>query len=150
MSDSKSIKNQKSVFETRRDFILLGLASVGAAWAGSMLQFKLFPREGGAVEASPVEIPLSDLPVGGTKQIEYGGIPTLVLRTAESVKAFSLICTHLGCIVEWQPAELEFYCPCHDGRFDQFGEVISGPPPVPLEQFATRVEADKVIVGDVS
>ena len=139
----------KSVFETRRDFIQLGFAAVGAAWVGTMLQSRLFPVDGGIQEAQVVEIPLAELPVGGFKMITYAGSPTIVLRTLESVKAFSLICTHLGCIVEWQQANLEFYCPCHDGRFDQFGEVLAGPPPVPLEQFPTRIEADKVIVGEV-
>lgn len=149
MSENEKISPKRSVFETRREFIQLGLAAVGVAWAGTFVQSKLFPAESSVQEAQPVEIPLSELPVGGYKQIVYGGNPTIVLRTNESIKAFSLICTHLGCIVEWQANQLEFYCPCHDGRFDQFGEVLAGPPPVPLEQFSTRVEADKVIVGDV-
>jgi cytochrome b6-f complex iron-sulfur subunit len=148
MSENEKKTPKRSVFETRREFIQLGLAAVGAAWVGTLVQSKLFPAEGSTQEAQPVELPLSELPVGGFKQITYGGIPTIVLRTAESVKAFSLVCTHLGCIIEWQPNQLEFYCPCHDGRFDQFGEVLAGPPPVPLEQFMVRVEADKVIVGE--
>lgn len=149
MSENTEITPKRSVFETRREFIQIGIAAVGAAWLGTLVQSKVFPAEGAVQEAQPVEFPLSELPVGGSKEIVYGGVPTIVLRTAESVKAFSLICTHLGCIVEWQPGQMEFYCPCHDGRFDQFGEVLAGPPPVPLEQFSTRIEADKVIVGDV-
>ncbi len=69
------------------------------------------------------------------------------MRTAEGVRAFSMVCTHLGCIVRWEEGKKEFYCPCHDGRFDQFGEVLAGPPPVPLEQIAVRVEGEKVVVG---
>jgi cytochrome b6-f complex iron-sulfur subunit len=149
MSVTEKIIPKRSVFESRREFIQLGVAAVGAAWLGTLVQSRLFPSESSVQEAAPVEIPLSELPVGGYKEIVHGGIPTIVLRTAESVKAFSLICTHLGCIIEWQQNQLEFYCPCHDGRFDQFGEVLAGPPPVPLEQFSTRIEADKVIVGDV-
>lgn len=90
---------------------------------------------------------LADLPVGGAHQISYGSTPLLVLRTAESIKAFSLICTHLGCTIEWQAARQEFRCPCHEGRFDQFGEVLAGPPVVPLEQVAVHVEGEQVIVG---
>ena len=59
-----------------------------------------------------------------------------------------MICTHLGCLVEWEEATQQFHCPCHDGRFDQFGEVLSGPPPVPLEQIPVQVQGDKVIVGE--
>jgi cytochrome b6-f complex iron-sulfur subunit len=138
-----------SVFQSRRRFIQLGAAALGAAWAGTLVQSKLFPVQSSAQEATPVEFPLSELPVGGSKSITYGGSPVLVLRTPESIKAFSLICTHLGCVVEWQDVNMEFYCPCHDGRFDQFGEVIAGPPPIPLEQFPVQVEDDKVIVGEV-
>jgi Rieske Fe-S protein len=137
-----------SGFASRRRFIQLGLAVAGAAWVGTFVQSKLFPQTS-AQEAKPVEFPLSELPVGVVKYITYAGAPAIVMRTAESIKAFSLICTHLGCTLQWQEGSREFYCACHDGRFDQFGEVIAGPPPVPLEQFPVRAEDDKVIVGEL-
>lgn len=141
--------SHKSAFVSRRQFIQLGFAAVGAAWAGSMVQSQIFPQSSGLEETKPVEIPLTELPIGGNKIINYGGSPAIVLRTPESIKAFSLICTHLGCIVQWQEAQQEFYCPCHDGRFDQFGEVISGPPPVPLEEIAVKVENNTITIGEV-
>jgi cytochrome b6-f complex iron-sulfur subunit len=121
---------------------------LGAAWLGTWLQSRLFPAAT-TQEAQPVSFPLSDLPVGGTKAITYGGVSVLVLRTRESVRAFSLTCTHLGCTVEWQADKKGFYCPCHDGRFDEFGDVVAGPPPIPLEQIAVRVEGEIVTVGEV-
>jgi cytochrome b6-f complex iron-sulfur subunit len=137
-----------SVFASRRRFLQLGLITLGAAWLGTFIQSRLFPQAS-AQEATPVEFPVSDLPVGGVKYITYAGAPAIVLRTPESIKAFSLVCTHLGCIVEWQDGKQEFYCACHDGRFDQFGEVIAGPPPVPLEEFPVREEDGKVVVGEL-
>lgn len=144
-----SLPTRSSVFLSRRQFIQVGIGVIGAAWAGTYLQARLFPRQDTTGEAQPVEFPLADLPVGSVKPINYGGTPTLVLRTPESIKAFSLICTHLGCTIRWQEGDQEFYCPCHDGRFDRFGEVLGGPPPVPLEEFPVRVEDEKVIVGEV-
>jgi cytochrome b6-f complex iron-sulfur subunit len=136
-----------SVFASRRQFIQLGLVAVGAAWAGTFVQSRIFPQAT-IQEAKPVMFPLSELPVGGAKHVTYGGVPAIVIRSPESIKAYSLVCTHLGCIVEWQEGDQEFYCACHDGRFDQFGEVTAGPPPVPLEQFPVRVEDETVIVGE--
>lgn len=141
-------ESRPSVFVSRRNFIQLGLASVGAAWAGAWLQTQLFPASGSDQEAQPVTFPLSELPVGEFRLLLFGGSPAIVLRTPASVRAFSLICTHLGCTVQWQPEKKEFYCPCHDGRFDEFGEVLAGPPPIPLEQIALRVEGDQVILGE--
>ncbi|HWQ83475.1 MAG TPA: ubiquinol-cytochrome c reductase iron-sulfur subunit [Anaerolineales bacterium] len=147
---SPTLAEKPSVFTSRRNFLQFGIAAVGAAWAGTLLQTRLFPIQTGPAEARPVEFPLSELPVGQTKLITYAGQPAIVLRTTESIKAFSLICTHLGCTVEWQAANLEFYCPCHDGRFDQFGEVTAGPPPVPLEAYPVQIVDDKVVVGETA
>lgn len=147
MTNSETPSIPSSVFLSRRQFIQLGLAAVGTAWAGTVVQSRLFPAGQADVEAKPVVFPLADLPVGSSQQITLGSIPVIVLRTPESIKAFSLICTHLGCIVEWDETQSEFYCPCHDGYYDQFGEVVAGPPPVPLEQFQVQVQDDQIIIG---
>jgi Rieske Fe-S protein len=137
------------VFLSRRRFMQLGLATLGAAWAGVFVQSRLFPVAATG-DNRPVSFPLADLTVGGAKYVTYAGVPVIVLRTPESLRAFSLVCTHLGCQVDWLPTEQGFHCGCHDGRFDQFGDVTGGPPPVPLEAFEVRVEADQVIVGNSS
>lgn len=60
--------------------------------------------------------------------------------------AMSNVCTHLGCRVRWISGREQFYCPCHDGIFDKEGNVVSGPPPRPLDRYEVKVENDQLFI----
>lgn len=87
-----------------------------------------------------------DIPVGGSKKVIVGGSAILLVRTATGVKAYSAICTHLGCIVEWDGRKREIICPCHAGVFDIEGRPVSGPPPRPLPYYAVKVLDGKIFI----
>ncbi len=89
---------------------------------------------------------LEDIPVWGAKKVTLGASALLVLRTPNEVKAFSAVCTHLGCLVDWDTKKRSILCPCHAGTFDVNGHVVSGPPPKPLPEHAVKVIDGKIFV----
>jgi Rieske Fe-S protein len=63
------------------------------------------------------------------------------------LKAFSAVCTHLACIVQFRSDINHIWCACHNGHFDLNGRNVEGPPPKPLEQFVVNVRADQIVVS---
>ncbi|ACB07913.1 Rieske (2Fe-2S) protein [Candidatus Korarchaeum cryptofilum] len=71
--------------------------------------------------------------------------PELVQKAGTELKAFSAVCTHLGCIVHLEKKD-DIYCPCHAGYFDPVtGEVLAGPPKKPLPEVKIRIDEN----GDI-
>jgi Rieske Fe-S protein len=97
----------------------------------------------------PAEVSLADVPVDGLFLTHYAEKPVLVRRSADDeIEAISLVCTHLGCTVEWQPDEQQFYCPCHEGKFDAEGRAVAGPPKVPLQRLKVERQGDTILIGE--
>ena len=65
----------------------------------------------------------------------------------DEVIAISASCTHLGCIVTWDEEQKIFKCPCHDGRYDVEGRVISGPPSGPLRRHKSKIEDGTILLA---
>jgi Rieske Fe-S protein len=78
----------------------------------------------------------------------FGNEPGILVRTpAGDLRAFSAVCTHLACIVQYRPDLSQIWCACHNGHYDLNGKNISGPPPKPLEQYAVNVRTDQIVVS---
>jgi glycine/D-amino acid oxidase-like deaminating enzyme/nitrite reductase/ring-hydroxylating ferredoxin subunit len=76
---------------------------------------------------------LADVLQGEGKIVKLQGKKMAVYRDSDGkVKKRSAICTHMGCVVRWNPAETTWDCPCHGSRFRTDGSVISGPAETPL------------------
>ncbi len=71
----------------------------------------------------------------------------LIHHVDDSWTAFSAVCTHLNCVVEYQAEKQRFFCACHEGVFDgATGENIAGPAPSPLPRYHVQVEEGGVRV----
>jgi menaquinol-cytochrome c reductase iron-sulfur subunit len=69
----------------------------------------------------------------------------LYTEDATSFRAFSGVCTHLGCSIGFDSEKKRFHCPCHHGLFDaQSGAVIGGPPPRGMDALPVKVENGEV------
>ena len=78
--------------------------------------------------------------------VPVSGQRVIVLQSQDQLFAFSAKCTHEGCTVTYLPGQSVIWCPCHDGRFDLNGRVLSGPPPQPLPKYAANRQPDGGIV----
>lgn len=82
---------------------------------------------------------VEELPQDGGVRVSHRGRPILLVNVEGEVRAFLAICTHEGCVVGWSDALKLIQCPCHDGRYDREGQVVSGPPPSPLLRLEVAV-----------
>jgi menaquinol-cytochrome c reductase iron-sulfur subunit len=103
--------------------------------------------------------PLANYPIGEPKPFNFtrsqvngwektvNSYGVFVVRKDESqVMVVSNICTHLGCRVTWHSDQQHYISPCHDGHFDMLGNVVSGPPPRPLDEFVTKIEDGNLFI----
>jgi glycine/D-amino acid oxidase-like deaminating enzyme/nitrite reductase/ring-hydroxylating ferredoxin subunit len=78
----------------------------------------------GRAERAAVE----ELGPGEGALIRVRGRKTAVYRAEDgTLHTMSPVCQHLYCIVDWNPAERSWDCPCHGSRYDATGGVIQGP-----------------------
>lgn len=137
---------------SRRDFLKLTyrfLTVTGLAIILGPIVAYFYPSKLEEVPSDPVLVgPEDELPVGTSKTIRFGRYPALIINTSEGLRAYSAVCTHFACIVKWKSDENRIYCPCHDGFFEPLnGEVISGPPPTPLDPLKVEVVDGQIYVG---
>jgi len=138
------------VNEDRRKFLgicLGGLTASAAVAAGYPVYRYLAPLQK-AKSAGKVVRPEEEVPAGGAKFFEYAGSTAVLVRNqGGELIALSAVCTHLGCIVQWEKEKQIFLCPCHAGHYTVAGIVISGPPPKPLARLPLVVANGAITVG---
>ena len=131
----------------RRSFLdaLLGIGfvSTAAAMAYPVGRYLVPPPSGEPETASAVAARAIELKPNSGKVFKFGNRPGIVVRTADGeVRAFSAVCSHLDCTVQYKTDTAQLWCACHNGTYDLGGNVVSGPPPRGLEQFVVNLRGD--------
>jgi Rieske Fe-S protein len=88
---------------------------------------------------------VSGMPSAYFNHPKYGS--AILINDGGQWRAFSAVCTHAGCTVQFTGPSL--YCPCHAGYFSPVnGSVQSGPPPTPLGEFGIIVSGGNIYVSE--
>jgi len=143
------VENEHKQEVTRRRFLTMVMGvplAVGASTPLVLAGGVLNPPK--SLRPTPPQMAVAKVEDIKDKPMEfiYDGYPAVIFLKGKEYKAFSRVCTHLGCIVKWNEAENKFECPCHGGIFDADGNVVKGPPPKPLERLTAWVEEGIVLV----
>jgi len=134
---------------TRRRFlgVLFGTATIVGlgALAAPLTRFAYPVIQGQVFERLKVAT-VSTVTAEGIR-FDYQDTPSMLIQKEDKdFAAYSLVCTHLGCIVKWEAKNKDFHCPCHAGKFDENGDPIAGPPPSPLPKYKVVVEGADIFV----
>lgn len=138
--------NEHGERQGRRNFLnwFLGTSATAlfASVAYPIARFLGTPKEPEAstnqVQAGLTNDP--ELVEKGYKIIRFGNEPVIIIKVSETdIRAFSAVCTHLDCIVEYRKGERDIWCNCHNGEYDLRGRNIGGPPPRPLTPYQAHL-----------
>ncbi len=138
---------------TRRRFLNWFLGTSGVAFLFSVfypLSRYLIPPEVGESTARTVTLQIKPEEVKpNTGQIfKFANRPAMLIRTpGGELRAFSAVCTHLNCTVQYRADLAHIWCACHNGHYDLNGKNIAGPPPRPLDAYVVNARGAQIVVS---
>lgn len=138
---------------TRRKFLNWLLGSGAGALMASIVYpvvTYLVPPATEEAETRSVTLPVrpDEVAPDSGQIFKFGSDPGILIRTPDGeLRAFSAICTHLSCIVQYRGDFDHIWCACHNGHYDLHGKNIKGPPPRPLEEYDVTVAGEEIIVS---
>ncbi len=148
-------RSGQAIDESKRDFLKIILTGGLIAWAAAVL-YPIFsylkpPKQGEAEVSSVKAGKLADFQKDSGTIIRFGDKPVILIYTADGkLRAFSAVCTHLDCTVQYRKDMGMIWCACHNGRYDLNGRNVAGPPPRPLEEFRVIVQNGEVFISKKS
>lgn len=138
---------------TRRRFLNWFLGTTVGAFLASALypvvRYLIPPKvEEAPTQSVTLSIKPTDVKANSGQIFRFGSKPGILIRTPDGqLRAFTAVCTHLGCTVEYRSDLEQIWCACHNGHYDLNGKNVSGPPPRPLEEFAVNIRSNLIVVS---
>ena len=147
MADQTTIPTFAPSDFDRRTFLdallAVGFVSTAAAIAYPVTRFLVPPASGEPATQSASAGRAGALRPNTGAIFKFGSKPGIVIRTPDGdVRAFTAVCTHLDCTVQFKADTSQIWCACHNGTYDLGGNVVSGPPPRGLEQFVVNIRGE--------
>lgn len=129
-------------------FLAGGFLALGAAVFYPLVRFVIPPEQPESVVSSVVAAKTGELAPNSGRIFRFGKDPAILVMTPSGeYRAFTAICTHLDCTVQYRPDLEQIWCACHNGHYDLNGKNISGPPPAPLTVFKVTVRGGQIVVS---
>ncbi len=124
-----------------------GLAASVVSFLYPAIRYIIPPLVAESTSRSVVAAKVAELKNNAGKIFKFGSKPALLVRTTDgNYRAYSAVCTHLNCTVQYRDDLHQIWCACHNGLYDLEGRNVSGPPPRPLETFEVHVQGEDVVV----
>lgn len=126
---------------SRREFLYYvwgaSMALFLAQTAGISVLFAL-PRFREGQFGGKIKVNAADFPKAGDPPVAVNEGNFWMVSTDAGIVAHYKVCTHLGCIYQYDSQADRFACPCHGSQFQKDGEWIAGPAPRGLDRFAVE------------
>jgi menaquinol-cytochrome c reductase iron-sulfur subunit len=97
----------------------------------------------------PVELIFEQDRLDGWKLQSEKRTAWVVKEADNKIVAFGPQCTHLACAYHWETDADKFVCPCHGSEFSIQGKVLAGPAPRPLDRYLTKIENNRLQIGEL-
>lgn len=125
-----------------------GAVTLTGMVAYPILRFILPPERHEPAPSRVKAATTDELATNSGKIFPIGTEPGIVIRTPDGdYRAFTAICTHLDCTVQYRSDLKHIWCACHNGHYDLHGKNIAGPPPRPLEPYVVDIRDDVIYVS---
>lgn len=129
-------------------FLGTGIVASLISFIYPVIRYLIPPPRSDLGSSTVLAAKVGELPVNSGRIFRFGDKPAILILTAgDKYLAFTAVCTHLGCTVQYRPDLHEIWCPCHNGKYNLHGRNISGPPPKPLTEFEVHVRGDDIYVS---